>query len=59
MISIIINIKIKLHTHRGEIEITLDAKIIIFNDNLDMLLENVKLWALISETYGDITDSVS
>ena len=52
-----IYIKIKSHTHRGEIEITLDAKIIIFNDNLDML-ENVKWWALISETYG-ITDSVS
>ena len=37
-----IYIKVKLHTHRGEIEITLDAKIIIFNDNLDMLMENVK-----------------
>ena len=37
-----IYIKVKLHTHRGEIEITFDAKIIIFNDNLDMLMENVK-----------------
>ena len=52
-----IYIKVKSYTHRGEIEIILDVKI-IFDDNLDMLLENVNWWALISETYGDIIDSV-
>jgi len=36
-----IYIKVKSHTHRDEIEITLDAKIIIFNNNLDILLEMV------------------
>ena len=37
-----IYIKVKSHTHRGEIEITLDAKIIIFNNSFNILVENVK-----------------